>query len=65
MDPGADSIEDEMNTESATEEFMGGPMDAKSAEEDNEFSQQVKIYAQNKPRKKKKSTDRKCKRSNG
>lgn len=48
----SEGIEDNESTEAAMDEFQEGPI--KSAE----YSQQRDIYTQNKPRKKKKSTER-------
>ncbi len=65
MESGGDSIEDEMNTESALDEFTQDPSELMTgvgvgvgvggAEEkrQDEFSEQVKKYTENKPRKKK------------
>lgn len=62
MNPGEDGVEDDdMNTENAMDEFQeGSSMESESSEDrhQDEFSQQVMIYAQNKPRKKRKSTER-------
>lgn len=57
---GAEEDDDDMNTESVLDEFQEGPMETESAEDRHrqEFSQQVKLYSQNKPRKAKKNTER-------
>lgn len=55
MERVSDGMEDNESTEAAMDEFQEGSLDAiKSAE----YSQQRDIYTQNKPRKKKKSTER-------
>lgn len=65
-----DDIEDELGTESALDEFTQDPsellagMGGVSTTEDrhqDEFSEQVKKYAEGKPRKKNRTTDRECK----
>lgn len=52
--------EDDKDTESVLDEFQEGAMETESAEDRHrqEFSQQVKLYAQNKPRKPKKNIER-------
>ena len=52
--------EDDKDTESALDEFQEGGMDIESTEDRHhqEFTQQVLLYAQNKPRKAKKNTER-------
>lgn len=59
--PGA--IEDNMNTEAAMDEFQEGPLEADpAAAEDSrhqgDYSHQVELYTQNKPRKKSKNKER-------
>ena len=63
-----DDIEDELGTESALDEFTQDPsellagMGGVSTEDrhQDEFSEQVKKYAENKPKRNKRTTDREC-----
>ena len=59
MEPNED-INEDMDTESAMHDFVAGSLDPESSEDrhNDELTDQIKIYVQNKPRKKKKSTER-------
>ena len=59
--------EDDRDTESVLDEFQEGSLETECTEDRHhqEFAQQVKLYAQNKPRKAKKNTERElCYRRN-